>query len=129
MRPIRIHRATSIELLEPRRLLSAVQLLLSDTTGSATPDNGTDAVHVSPNGRYVAFATRSSNVLAGITDANLTGEKIYLRDRFNDSLRLVSFANGSPSTTASGTLTVLNFSPDSRYLLISGFGTNLTATS
>src|SRR5881397_1600749 len=96
-------RSVAIEPLEPRRLLAAsIQLLLPDTTGIATPNKGVDNVLVSPNGRYLAFQTKSNNVLPGITDSDSTKADIYLQDRLKGTLRLVSFGAGTPNTTATG---------------------------
>src|SRR5437763_1717544 len=119
------------ETLEPRRLLSAatVQLLLPDASGIATPNKGVDNVLICPNARYVAFQTKSNNVLPGITDSDATKADIYLQDRLKGTLRLVSFAAAAPNTTATGTITELEFSPDSRFILIYGQSTNLTGAT
>jgi hypothetical protein len=75
------------------------------------PARGTGAVYISDDGRFVAFEDGGINLVDGQTDSNGNSD-VFLYDRLNDSIRLVSHAIGGPATTLGGGAIVQAISGD-----------------
>jgi len=76
---------------------------------------------ITPDGRYVAFASAATNL-----DGQSTGgfKQIFLRDRNSNATARVSVATGAP---AAGNSALPAISADGRYVAFDSFATNLTA--
>lgn len=113
------------------------KVAFADSSGSIqvwTPGEGLiglgvagGSVTISPDGRFVAFKSTSTNVVPGVSP---TGAQVYLRDLATDTTRLVSHvADGTdPSPTEVplvGNDDQIAFSGDSRYLVYDSYGTGI----
>ncbi|CAA9436724.1 MAG: hypothetical protein AVDCRST_MAG64-3842 [uncultured Phycisphaerae bacterium] len=109
-----------VEPLEGRQLLSAE--LISVTSGGVSGDGDSGEASVSQNGRYVAFTSTSTNLVAG--DTNGTSD-VFLRDRSNNTTILVSkSAAGAPGDEASFEPKVSN---DGNFVVFVSRASNLVA--
>jgi len=106
-------------------------MLVSAVPGSDTQTGNGETFSgvVSDDGRYVAYASTSSNL--GFTDGNTTqfnGEDVFLVDRQTGDLSLVSHAANQPDVTNNSHVSFPQaISSDGRYVLFSSKGTNLIA--
>ncbi len=100
--------------------------LVSRTFGSATTAaNGlSHEPSISADGRWIAFASRASNLVAGQTQDSWTD--IYLFDRVTGTTVLVSKAAGG-STGANGSSVYPVVSADGNYVLFLSHAANLVA--
>lgn len=79
---------------------------------------------ISTDGRFVAFHSLASNLVAGQADANFEWD-VFLADLVAGTTALVSGANRSPSITADAPAFANQLSPDGRFLVFSSAATNL----
>ncbi len=86
---------------------------LQATTGGSGPS-------LSSDGRYVAFGSDASNLVAGDTNG---GRDIFVRDRIAPSTQRVSLGIGGAQ--ANGESYLLDMSADSRYVAFESDATNL----
>lgn len=100
--------------------------LVSHQNGSlTTAGNGkAGSAIISGNGRYVAFTDDSTNLIAGQTDTN-TDMDLFLYDRTNGSIVLVSRSSGSATTTANNGVRSMAISDDGRFVVFTSEATNL----
>ena len=110
------------EPLEPRRLL-AVELLSLSAAGLASGNGPSPAagdslflvapaLPVSDDGRYVAFSSNATNLVAGLTTSGDTN--VYVRDRLTGTTQLASVrADGQPAGGAASA----GISGDGRYVV------------
>ena len=90
--------------------------------GGAQANNDSRAPAISAGGRYVAFSSYASNLVAG--DTNNTAD-VFVRDRKRHVTRRVSVgAGGAQANSDSDTPAV---SADSRYVAFSSYASNLVA--
>lgn len=86
--------------------------------GSGNGDS-TDPV-LTPDGRYLLFTSRASNLVAGSS-----GQALYLRDLQTNTTRLVSTSPyGAPANGDSGSAVL---SPDGRYVAFQSYASNLVS--
>ncbi len=108
---------------------SGARTLVSHAAGApATAGNGPSAGGVmSADGRWIAFVSRATDLVAGATDANADYD-LFLWDRESGAAALVSYAAGSPATAADRASSAFaSMSADGRYLLFGSEGRNLVA--
>ena len=100
--------------------------LVSTAAGTATTAaNGPSlVVSLSADGRYLAFSSSATNLIAGQNDTN-GGPDAFVWDRQTGATTLVSGAAGSSSTTANGASTLRGLSADGRHVAFSSSATNL----
>lgn len=79
---------------------------------------------ISTDGRFVAFHSLASNLVAGQVDENFE-EDVFLADLVAGTTALVSGANRSPSITADAASYADRLSPDGRFLVLSSQARNL----
>ena len=107
-------------------LTDRIELISVATDG--TPATSAQVGAVSPDGRYVAFATLTSLDPA---DTNQVSD-VYLRDRVAGTTVLVSRSTsgavGNQGSGAYGAGTVMDLSDDGRYVAFESAATNLIAT-
>jgi hypothetical protein len=102
--------------------------LVSRAAGVATTsgNNSSFPTAISANGRYVAFGSRATNLITGVSDNNAETDA-FLWDRDSGSVTLASRAAGAPATTANDTSYATAMSADGRYLAIVSRATDLIA--
>lgn len=79
---------------------------------------------ISADGRFVAFNSSASDLVAGQVDENFE-EDVFLADLVAGTTILVSGANRSPSITADAPAFANQLSPDGRFLVLSSEASNL----
>ncbi|MBS1797095.1 MAG: VCBS repeat-containing protein [Acidobacteria bacterium] len=92
------------------------------------PDNYT--LSITPDGRYVVFESRASNLVAGVTDANSVSD-VFRRDLLTGETKLVSRA-AVPSPVAGSSRSTAgkkgaSISPDGRFVAFLSQSNNLIA--
>jgi Tol biopolymer transport system component len=114
-----------VEPLEPRQLLAA-DLISVATTGDAGNEVSASA-SVTPDGRFVAFASRATNLVAGVEDTNDLLD-VFLRDRATGVTTLVSRSVGGARTgnaSSGGDGSVPSVSADGRFVAFQSKATDL----
>lgn len=107
---------------------NGARALVSHAAGSPvrSGNKATYGYRVSADARYVAFESDASDHVVGVTDGEVSND-VFLYDRADGSIRLVSHLVGSPSATANNDSSLVGLSSDGRYLLIESYATNLIA--
>jgi Tol biopolymer transport system component len=100
---------------------------VSVATGGAEADIGGSGAAISGDGRYVAFESQATNLVAGDTNGIVD---IFVHDRDTDTTQRVSVATGG--TQASGGTGIIgsvqtSISGDGRYVAFSSDATNLVS--
>jgi len=93
---------------------------LSVSSGGQQADRGTDRVHLSGNGRFVALATRATNLAAG--DDNEAAD-IFVRDLQTGALEWIT-GNTSGGAAANGDSDSPHLTPDGRFVLFRSLADN-----
>ncbi len=88
--------------------LSGENRLISHAAGAplTTADSNSYDPAISADGRFIAFTSAASNLIAGQTDGGASAS-IFYWDRLADTMTLVTHAAGTDTTTANG----LSFTP------------------
>jgi len=85
-----------------RDLRAGVTELVSvSAAGGATANGDSFRPSISADGRYVAYQSLATDLVAGVTDGNF-GTDVFLRDRRTGTTRLLSAAVGGTSAAAQG---------------------------
>ena len=79
---------------------------------------------MSADGRWIVFQSTATDLVSGVTDTNDTVD-IYLYDRLSGAVSLVSFAAGSPGTTADQSSHTASLSADGSRIAFQSAATNL----
>lgn len=79
---------------------------------------------ISGNGRYIAFTNDSTNLVAGQTDTNADMD-LFLYDRTNGSIVLISHSAGSNTTASNNGVRSMAISDDGRFVVYTSEATNL----
>jgi len=104
--------------------LSGTNILVSRSFGSSHAANAlSDQAALSPDGRFVAYRSRASDIVPG--DTNSLAD-IFLYDRINNATLLVSAAQNN-TTSANGPSMMPMFSGDSRKLIFESYAADLSA--
>ena len=83
---------------------------------------------LSADGRYVAWVSSATTLVPLESDPNgFTGTDIYVFDRVNAALSMVSYKSGSPSQTGNDRSFAPRISADGRYVLFVSQATDLVA--
>ncbi|MFO0619564.1 MAG: hypothetical protein U0414_43660 [Polyangiaceae bacterium] len=101
-------------------------LVSVNASGTAAANLGATAYgrELTPDGRYVVFGTRSSDV-ASVPDTNGTDD-VFVRDLQTKTTTLVSAdANGAATSDGSSVMGGQSISDDGRFVVFSSQGTNL----
>ncbi len=101
-------------------------VLVSHASGAPTTSANSFSVGVdlSADGRFLAFTSAASNLIAGLSDTNGQGD-VFLYDRDTGALTLVSRKAGFPATTANGTSDFPKLSADGRWISFTSTATDL----
>ncbi|MGI9601858.1 MAG: hypothetical protein ACR2QE_08230 [Acidimicrobiales bacterium] len=93
-----------------------------DTTGVGQPNGGSAAPALSGDGRFVAFGSSASNLVAG--DNNGTAD-IFVRDHQTETTELISASiNGG---SGNGSSERADITPDGRFVTFASFANDLVA--
>lgn len=106
-----------------RDTISNTTVRASVSSGGTEANNGSSRPSISSDGRYVAFMTDATNLVANDTNG---ATDIVLRDLQAGTTELVSISTGG--TTASGWSDWPKVSRDGRYIVFSSIATNLVAS-
>ncbi len=93
-------------------------LLASDAVGGDITGRS-----VSQNGQFVVFSSNATNLVAGDTNNR---KDIFLLNRTDGSIKLISHANGLPNQSANGDSIDASISGDGKYVVFISKATNLT---
>jgi Tol biopolymer transport system component len=106
---------------------TATVTLVSRTSASATTTGAGASFYavVSADGRYVAFGSAASDLVAGMTDPN-GGRDVFLFDRTSGTTTLVSHQDGAATTAANDVSDLPSISADGRYVAFESEATNVT---
>jgi Tol biopolymer transport system component len=109
------------------RSTGALTLVSHDASSTVTGGTSTSFVRsfLSADGRYVAFSSMSSNLVAGGDSGGYLD--VFLYDRDTGVNTLVSHQSGSPATPANNQSTLQGLSADGRYLVFSSLATDIAA--
>lgn len=108
-------------------LTGTTRLVSATPTGTAGNGPATPGVSVSADGRYVAFASRATNLVAGVTDTNAAAD-VFVRDTVTRTTRVLSrTAAGALGDRASARYGQVALSADGSRLAFSSEATNLAA--
>src|SRR6266511_1543690 len=102
-----------------------VSHMSGSTTTTANNSSPISAASFSPDGRYVLFDSRATN-LGAVADTNGAPD-LFLYDTQDGSIDLVSHVPGPTPTTGNGGsgVSTMTFSPNSRYVLFDSFSSEL----
>lgn len=106
--------------------LTGVTSLVSHSAGQATSaaNQGALATSLSADGRFVAFSSRATDLVAGQADSN-GGSDVFLYDRVSGTSVLISHAAGLPTHAGDSSAGVASVSADGRYVAFASESTNL----
>ncbi len=111
------------------RQTNQIELVSRDNSASVvTEGNGlSNAPTMSADGRYVAFVSLATNLLAPGTPAVPAGQQIYVRDRQTGLTSLVSVDNNVVPNPGTGVSSAPSISGDGRYVAFVSLATDLLA--
>jgi Tol biopolymer transport system component len=95
---------------------------VSINSGEGQANEFSDNAAITPDGRYVVFASLASNLVAGDTNADLD---VFVRDRVTGETERVSVSSGEGQ--ANGFSDEPALSADGRYVAFASFASNLVA--
>lgn len=106
--------------------VSGTTELVSRAAGTRTTTGNQKSVSptISGNGQFVAFESIATNLVPGQTDTSGTTD-IFVFDRINNQIRLVSGVNGSPSITVRGITNSPQISQNGQYIVFQSYSNNL----
>ncbi len=108
-----------------RRSTGALTLVSrSASSASTTANNASFANAISPDGEWVLFESRATNLVSGVVDTN-EARDVFLFRRSTGAVTLVSHSAGSETTTANGESAATAISADGESVLLSSRATNL----
>jgi Tol biopolymer transport system component len=107
-----------------RDMSATVPVLVSVTPGGVTGNGGSFDPSVSGNGRYVAFRSEATDLVAAGVDTNAFRD-IYVRDMTTNATTLVS--KGFGGAAANGESDSPSISSDGNYIVFSSTASNLVA--
>ncbi|MDE3041058.1 MAG: PD40 domain-containing protein [Nitrospirota bacterium] len=110
------------------RQTGLTSLVSVDNNVTSNPGNGfSSAPSVSADGRFIAFVSQATNLLAPGTPAVPAGQQIYVRDRQTGLTSLVSVDNNVTSNPGNGFSSAPSVSADGRFVAFVSLATNLLA--
>lgn len=106
--------------------LSGTLTLVSRKSGSTATvaNDGSGDAEISADGSFVAFTSRATDLIAGLSDRSGTDD-IFLYQRSSGALSLVSRANGSPLATSGGFSAAPRISANGRFIAFASTASNL----
>lgn len=103
--------------------------LISSVANSAAPQGNDNYISMnlsglSPDGRFIVFASQSSNLILGAS-----GTQLYRKDRQNGEIILVSSLDGSAASQGNGESYSPQITSNGRYVVFQSNSTNLVSGS
>ncbi len=96
--------------------------VVSKSSAGTIGDGTSNAPAISADGRYVAFASASTNLVAGVS-----GTQIYVHDRQTDQTTLISKDNNVTPVPGNGVSATPAISADGQFVAFASLSTNLGA--
>jgi Tol biopolymer transport system component len=110
------------------RATGRIVLVSHASTSSATTGDGvSDAYRITPDGNWVAFASRAGNLVAGQTEGPGHSRDVFLFERATGQIRLASRAAASPVTGAGQDCLEFDLSADGRWVAFTTSADDLVA--
>ena len=110
------------------RQTGQTSLVSVDNNVAPSAGNGfSSAPAISADGRFVAFVSQATNLLAPGTPAIPAGQQIYVRDRQTGQTSLVSVDNNVAPSAGNGFSSAPSISGDGRFVAFVSLATNLLA--
>lgn len=104
-------------------------VIVSKANGAMTSGNDLSAaVALSPDGRYVLYRSRATNLIAGFVNLNSGSDDVFLYDRITASSRLISRESGSNVRGANDAVTAIGLSDDGDRIVFYSAAGNLIGT-
>jgi Tol biopolymer transport system component len=106
-------------------------ILVSHVSGAPAGAGSNAVVGFTANrgdNRWIAFSSRATNLLPGITDANSVAPDVFLFDRATGTTSLISHAAASAIQTASGGSWIGDLSDDGRWIAYTSSATDLVSS-
>ena len=102
--------------------------LISRVAGTTTTAGDRESVFpvMSVDGRYIAFQSRSTNLVPGQTDTNNNSD-VFVIDRQTGVIQIVSHADGAGTTTGNNVSNLPVINANGRYIVFGSAATNLVA--
>ena len=98
------------------------------TPGNRTSGGGDPAASLSADGRWLAYLSGATDLVAGVNDRN-GADDVFLYDRATGASRLISSAKGSAATTANRGALRARLSADGRRIAFQSAATDLAPGS
>lgn len=106
--------------------LRVTELVSTNAAGTGSGNSGSSAPAISADGRYVAFNSFGTDLVAGMADTN-NGSDVFLRDRTSRATKLVSVnAAGTAAGNGFTFQSTPSISTDGRYVAFASRATDLT---
>ena len=110
------------------RQTGQTSLVSVDNNVAPIAGNGVSSTpSISADGRFVAFVSQATNLLAPGTPAIPAGQQIYVRDRQTGQTSLVSVDNSVAPIAGNGVSSTPSISADGRFIAFMSLSTNLLA--
>jgi hypothetical protein len=103
----------------------AIRLVSKSATGAAAANGASSGAVTSASGEFVAFQSTATNLVPGQSDPNGAGSDVFLFERATGTMRLVSHAAASPSTTGNGPSSGASISADGAFVAFTSAATDL----
>lgn len=111
-----------------RNLVTGTNEMISVSSAGVQGDAESGAPSVSADGRFVAFTSDATNLVAGPDTNGALINDLYLRDRFTNTTTRISVDDSGNQGDGTNILTDANaVSADGRYVLFSSNSTNLVS--
>ncbi len=108
----------------------SIRLLSRSHDGLDAGNGDSDSPSISESGEYITWRSRATNLVAGLSYTDDTGLQVYLAQRSDGQIRLVSHQENSPQQTVSGSSLEPSISRDGSTVVYGIFGvTNYAGVS
>ena len=109
-----------------RDVVSGTTSRVSVSSGGTQGNGSSSEPSISSNGRYVAFTSSATNLIA--SDSNSTTKDIYVHDRTNGTTEVVSLNNYGSQTSNGGHSERSDITRDGRYIIFESTASNLVSS-
>jgi Tol biopolymer transport system component len=108
--------------------MGITSLISAAADGLGSGNHASSSATISADGRYVAYESQATNLVAGFVDQNGSFNRdIFLRDRQTGTTTLVTTAVGSTTAGGNGNSKYPVLSADGRFVFFHGTASNLDA--
>src|SRR5262249_45946330 len=105
----------------------ATTLVSRSAAGDASGNASSSEPVISADGRFVAFTSSATDLVAGFTDNNAAGGDVFLRDTVAGTTTLVSRGAASATAGGNGASSGATLSRDGRLVAFQSLATDLVA--